>query len=66
MRMRAAYETEFYVSDVGYLVLKQECFECGKLTQFLLSPSQTEALLHNLPKMLMQQNEQWTGFSEES
>ena len=66
MRMRAAYETEFYVSDVGYLVLKQECPECGRESQFLLSPAQTEALLHNLPKMLMQQNENWTGFTDET
>ena len=66
MRMNAAYETEFYVSDVGYLVLKQECFECGHITQFLLSPSQSEALLHHLPKMLMEQNEKWTGFHKES
>lgn len=64
--MNAAYETEFYVSDVGYLVLKQECFECGHNTKFLLSPSQAEALLHHLPKMLMEQNKKWTGFVEEN
>ena len=64
--MRSAYETEFYVSDAGYLVLKQECFECGRNTQFLLSPSQTEVLLHSLPKMIMEQNKNWTGFVEDN
>ena len=35
-----SYPTEFYVSDVGYLVLKQECFGCGYETQFLITPEQ--------------------------
>jgi len=56
-----SYPTEFYVSDVGYLVLKQECFGCGYETQFLITPEQTKILMNLLPDLVKQQTEKWTG-----
>jgi len=44
MHLNSNYPTEFYVSDVGYLVIKQDCFECGRNTQFLLTPEQTKVV----------------------
>jgi len=61
MNFLDSYPTEFYISDVGYLVLKQECFGCGHETQFLITPEQTKILLNLLPEMIKQQTERWTG-----
>ena len=61
MHLNDSYPTEFYVSDVGYLVLKQECFECGRLTQFLLSPEQTKVIFNLMPDLMKEQTQRWTG-----
>jgi hypothetical protein len=61
MKFLDTYPTEFYISDSGYLVFKQECFECGRDTQMLISPEQTRVLLNLLPEMIQQQTERWTG-----
>jgi len=61
MRLQDSYPTEFYVSDTGYLVIKQECFECGKETSFLLSPEQTKVFFNLMPELMQQQKERWTG-----
>lgn len=70
MHLNDSYPTEFYVSDVGYLTLKQDCFECGRTTQFLLSPEQTKVFFNLLPDLMREQQEKWTGIftpnSEES
>ena len=70
MHLNDSYPTEFYVSDVGYLTLKQECFECGRVTHFLLSPEQTKVFFNLLPELMQEQKEKWTGIftpdSEES
>jgi hypothetical protein len=61
MRLQDSYPTEFYVSDCGYFVIKQECFECGRETQFLISPEQTKILFNLLPDLMKQQTTKWTG-----
>lgn len=61
MHLHDSYPTEFYVSDIGYFVMKQECFECGRETQFLLSPEQTKVIFNQLPDLMKQQEERWTG-----
>lgn len=61
MHLNDSYPTEFYVSDCGYLVIKQECFECGRVTQFLLSPEQVKVFYKLLPDLMKQQTENWTG-----
>ena len=66
MNFLDSYPTEFYISDVGYLVFKQDCFECGHQTQFLISPEQTKILLNLLPDMIKQQTERWTGIQSPS
>ena len=61
MRLQDSYSTEFYVSDCGYFVIKQECFECGRETQFLISPEQTKILFNLLPDLMKEQTTKWTG-----
>jgi hypothetical protein len=61
MRLQDSYPTEFYVSDCGYFVIKQECFECGRETQFLISPEQTKILFNLLPDLMKEQTTKWTG-----
>jgi hypothetical protein len=63
MNFLNSYATELYVSDAGYLVIKQECFECGRNTQFLITPEQTKILFNLLPEMIKQQAENWTGIA---
>jgi hypothetical protein len=61
MHLNDSYPTEFYISDVGYLVLKQDCFECGRVTQFMLSPEQTKVFFNLLPDLMLEQTQKWTG-----
>ena len=61
MHLQDSYPTEFYISDCGYLVIKQDCFECGRLTQFLISPEQTKILFNLLPDLMKEQTTKWTG-----
>lgn len=61
MHLQDSYPTEFYISDCGYLVIKQDCFECGRLTQFLISPEQTKVLFNLLPDLMKEQTIKWTG-----
>jgi hypothetical protein len=61
MRLLESYSTEFYVSDSGYLVIKQEHMECGYEASFLLTPEQTKALYKLLPNFIQEQTENWTG-----
>ena len=61
MILNSASPTEFYVSDVGYLVIKQECWECGRNSQFLLTPDQTRILFSMAAEIMQQQKENWTG-----
>ena len=61
MHLHDSYPTEFYVSNVGYLVIKQDCFECGRVTEFLLSPEQVKVFYNLLPDLMQQQTESWTG-----
>ena len=61
MHLSDSNPTEFYVSDAGYLVIKQDCFECGRVTQFLISPEQTKVFFNLLPDLMKQQTENWTG-----
>ena len=61
MHLNDSYPTEFYVSDAGYLVIKQDCFECERVTQFLISPEQTKVFFNLLPDLMKQQTQNWTG-----
>jgi hypothetical protein len=65
MHLADSYPTEFYVSDTGYLVIKQDCCECGRNTMFLITPEQTKVLFNLLPDLMQQQTEQWTGLSKQ-
>jgi hypothetical protein len=65
MKMFQSYQTEFYVSDAGFLVIKQDCFFDGEAPQFLLSPEQTKLLFGLLPQLMKEQEILWTGLMED-
>ena len=65
MRLAESYTTEFYISDAGYLVIKQECMECGKESTFMLTQEQTRILYRKFPVMLEEQDVLWTGIAKE-
>ena len=64
MELLPAYQTEFYVSDCGYIVISQEHIECGLDAQFLISPDQAKTLLVLLPELIKEQESKWTGIYE--
>jgi len=61
MKLQSSYETEIYVSDAGYLVIKQECLECGHDSMFMLTPDQTRIMFSMAGELMRQQEERWTG-----
>jgi hypothetical protein len=61
MRLLETYSTDIYVSDVGYLAIKQTCGECGHEPTYLLSPEQTKILFSILPSLMKEQEERWVG-----
>jgi hypothetical protein len=61
MKLNESYQTEFYISDMGYLVIKQESYEHGKVVKFLITPEQTKIFFNHLPKLMQQQAQCWTG-----
>ncbi len=61
MELLPSYRTEFYISDCGYLVIKQEHIECGYEAQFLISPDQTKVLFNLLPDLMQEQTGKWNG-----
>lgn len=61
MRLLESISTEFYISDSGYFVISQDCFECGKPSKFVLSPEQTKVLFNLLPDLMQDQTTKWTG-----
>ena len=64
MELLPAYQTEFYVSDCGYIVISQEHIECGREAKFLISPDQAKVLLVMLPDLIKDQKNKWTGIYE--
>jgi len=61
MVLNDSYSTEFYVSNVGYLVIKQDSLEYGHKVTFLITPEQTKILFNLLPEMMKEQSQSWTG-----
>jgi|TARA_R110000868_G_scaffold154153_1_gene380202 hypothetical protein len=61
MQLLTSYSTQFYVSDVGYLVIKQDTGFNKTDEHYLLTPEQTKILFNLLPDLMKQQTERWTG-----
>ena len=60
MRLLETYPTDIYVSDVGYLTIKQDLND-GRETTFLISPEQTRIIFSMLPSLMKEQDERWVG-----
>ena len=59
MKFLKAEPVEFYVSDSGYLVFKNYSIT------IILTPQQSRILQRQLPDLIEEQNELWTGVDEE-
>lgn len=58
---RAAHETELYISEVGYVCIKQTDHFMHEDALILLSPDQAEWLAKRLPKLAAEANEIFNG-----
>jgi hypothetical protein len=59
LKMLESFETEIYISEPGYLAIKQKNF--GEECLILLSREQTLILKDNLTELLAEQDEVWDG-----
>lgn len=64
LKLNLAHQTEIYVSDAGYLVIKQESLEDGN-QNIILSPEQTTALAKFIEKNFEEQKELWINSLEQ-
>jgi hypothetical protein len=61
MKLQGSADIEMYISDAGYLVIKAESYEYGRINTFLFNPDQTKLFYQLLPDMIEQQKTKWTG-----
>jgi hypothetical protein len=59
MKFLKAEPIEFYVSDCGYLVFKNYTIT------IILTPEQSRLLQKQLPELIEEQDELWTGIDQE-
>jgi hypothetical protein len=63
MKLKAVYETEAYVSEGGYYVIKQTDQFYGEESVILLSPSQLKELIADMTEHYV--NSSWWGAQNE-
>jgi hypothetical protein len=61
MKIIGANDIEMYISQSGYLVIKAECTEYGRVNTFLFTPDQTKLFYQHLPRLMQIQEDAWTG-----
>jgi hypothetical protein len=61
MKLHSGYETEFYVSDAGFLVIKQSGMESLVYSEIILTPEQARVLFNLSTELMDQQKAAWTG-----
>lgn len=66
MKLRSGYETEFYVSAAGYLVIKQCGLDSLEYQEILLTPEQSRVLFNLSTELMDQQKASWTGIEDEN
>ena len=52
MKLKSTYETECYISDCGYYVIKQDDPYLSSETQILLSPQQLSAIINHMTQAM--------------
>lgn len=66
MRLLNGQTTELYVSDYGYLMIKQEnVYDPHEVIEIRFTPEQSEILLSKLPALIQEQSLNWTGLADE-
>ncbi len=65
MRLLNGYQTEFYVSNAGYLVIRQESFDNPSPVEIILTPEQAKILFNLSTELMDQQKAIWTGIVDE-
>lgn len=66
MKLLNSYETEFYVSDSGYLVIRQAGLDSLDYVEIIMTPEQTRTLFNLSTELLDQQKASWTGIANEN
>jgi hypothetical protein len=61
MKLLETYPTDIYVSDIGYLTIRQDLYFGEGETTFLISPEQTRIIFSMLPVLMKEQEERWVG-----
>ena len=61
MKLLETYPTDIYVSDIGYLTIRQDLYFGQGETTFLISPEQTRIIFSMLPVLMKEQEERWVG-----
>ena len=64
MKLKTVYETEAYVSDVGYFVIRQDDGFSVEGPTILLSPEQVIAIKKYMADFLEIQKSNWVGGSD--
>ena len=66
MRLLNGQTTELYVSDYGYLIVKQEnVYGPHEMVEIRFTPEQAEILLSKLPSLIQEQSLNWTGLAHD-
>ena len=66
MRLLNGQTTELYVSDYGYLMIKQEnVYDPHEVIEIRFTPEQAEILLSKLPALIQEQAINWTGIADD-
>ena len=66
MRLLNGQSTEFYISDYGYLIIKQEnVYDPHEQIEIRLTTEQAEILLSKLPTLIQEQAINWTGIAHD-
>ena len=66
MRLLNGQTTELYVSNYGYLIIKQEnVYDPHEVIEIRFTPEQAEILLSKLPSLIQEQAINWTGIADD-
>jgi phosphoribosylamine-glycine ligase len=61
LKFRSVEQCEAYISDVGCLVIKQECLEFGEKVTVILSPDQALKIAHMVADAGDEMLDKWNG-----
>lgn len=60
LKLKAAFETEVYISNGGYLTIKQHNDDRGEGDHVMLTPEQAQLVCKEMQMLLARTDEWWT------